>query len=155
MTRNITLTMALTIVVLGYAGGVVPTQAANRLMSSSLEGFQYRCENHGGAFTQDGPLVSCQTPSVMVSCEYFTGRQADCNWQGTERQIDVLRVIGSLPADAQVVASSGNGGGPGAPGGGGNGGGGGGFQGPKDIKAAPDNTPNPGFDGPKTLGIAP
>ena len=153
MTKTLSVTVTLAMAFLGLAAATAPSQAATRLMSSSLEGFQFRCEKHGGAFAQDGSVVSCQTPSVPVSCAYFTVRQADCNWPGIENQIDVIRVIGTLPIGAAAASSSSN---EAASGSKGNGGGnGGGFQGPKDIKDAPDNDPKPNFDGPDDFQMAP
>lgn len=153
MTKTFSLTVSLAAVVIGLAASALPAQAATRQMSSSLEGFQYRCENHGGSFAQDGLLVSCQTPSVPVACEYFTAERAQCVWSGNERQIDVIRVIGSLPAGPAPASSSDNGGGV-VPNGG-NGGNGGGFQGPNDVKDGPNNDPKPNFDGPKEMQLAP
>lgn len=151
MTKTLSLTISFTAAILAIAAATAPSQAATRLMSSSLEGFEYRCENHGGTFGLDGVLASCQTPSVPVACEYFEGRQAICNWPGNERQIDVIRVIGSLPGFDAPSSSSSNSGGIG----GGNGGGGG-IQGPKDIKDAPNNPdPKPNFDGPDKFQMAP
>ncbi|WP_316357123.1 hypothetical protein [Devosia sp.] len=152
MTKPLSLTISFAAAILSMAAATAPSQAATRLMSSSLEGFQYRCENHGGSFGLDGALASCQTPSVPVACEYFEDRQAICNWPGIERQIDVIRVIGSLPAGYEPSSSGGSQGN-----GGGNGGnGGGGIQGPKDIKDAPNNPdPKPNFDGPDDFQMAP
>ena len=147
MTKTLSLTISLAAAVLALAAATAPSQAATRLMSSSLEGFQYRCENHGGTFGLDGALASCQTPSVPVACEYFEDRQAVCNWPGIERQIDVIRVIGSLPVGYELPSggNSGNGGGNG-----------GGLQGPKDIKDAPNNPdPKPNFEGPDDFQLAP
>lgn len=149
MTKFYSLTVTLTAAILGLAA-IAPAQAATRLMSSSLEGFEFRCETHGGTFAQDGTLVSCQTPSVPVACEYFTATQANCEWPGIENQIDVIRVIGTLPGGPDIGSSSG--GGSGAVGGGGKGGG---FQGPNDIKDAPNNNPNPkpNFNGPNDFKL--
>jgi hypothetical protein len=155
MTKTLSLTISVAIAVIGFATAAAPTQAATRLMSSSFEGFEFRCEKHGGIFAADGTLVSCQTPSVPVACEYFTATQANCVWPGIARQIDVVRVIGTLPAGAEVYASASNGGGNSNNGGNGNGGNGGGFDGPKDIQDAPDNDPKPNFDGPKDIQDAP
>ncbi|GLQ08295.1 hypothetical protein GCM10007913_02270 [Devosia yakushimensis] len=147
MTKTMTLTLSLAVAVLGLAAAAAPTQAATRLMSSSLEGFEYRCERHGGVFEQAGALVSCQTPTVPVACEYFAARQAVCEWPGIENQIAVIRVIGILPAGYYPTGSSDD-----SAGGGGNGGGkGGGFDGPKDIQDAPQNDPKPNFDGPDDI----
>lgn len=149
MTKTLSLTISFTAALLSIVAATAPSQAATRLMSSSLEGFEFRCENHGGTFGLEGVLASCQTPSVPVACEYFDDRQAVCNWPGVERQIDVIRVIGSLPVgqEASSGGNSGNGGGNG----------GGGLQGPKDIKDAPNNNPDPkpNFDGPKDFQMAP
>lgn len=155
MTKTLSLTISFAAALLTIAAATAPSQAATRLMSSSLEGFEYRCENHGGTFGVDGALASCQTPSVPVACEYFEDRQAICNWPGNERQIDVIRVIGSLPGYDAPSSSSGNGGGTGGNNGGGNGGGG--LQGPKDIKDAPNNNPDPkpNFNGPDKFQMAP
>lgn len=151
MTKTISLTISLAVAVLGFAAAAAPSQAATRLMSSSLDGFEYRCEHHGGIFAQNGTSASCQTPTVPVACDYFDTRQAVCTWPGIENQIAVIRVIGTLPAGyVASVSDDGNGGGSG-----GNGGGGGGFQGPKDIKDAPNNDPKPNFDGPKDFQMAP
>ncbi|MGB3336205.1 MAG: hypothetical protein WBA73_03405 [Devosia sp.] len=153
MTKFYSLTITLTAAVLGLAAIAAPAQAATRLMSSSLDGFEYRCENHGGIFAADGTLVSCQTPSVPVACEYFTASQANCEWPGIENQIDVIRVIGTLPGGPDIGSSSGSGSGGAVSGGGG--GKGGGFQGPNDIKDAPNNNPKPNFDGPKDFQMKP
>lgn len=149
MTKIHSLTITLTAAVLGLAAIAAPAQAATRLMSSSLAGFEYRCETHGGNFAADGALVSCQTPSVPVACEYFTATQANCEWPGIENQIDVIRVIGTLPGGPDIGSSSGAGGG--ILGGGGKGGGG--FQGPNDIKDAPNNNPKPNFNGPNDFKL--
>lgn len=159
MTKTFSLTISLAVAILSMAAASAPTQAATRLMSSSLEGFEYRCETHGGIFAQDGVAVSCQTPTVPVACEYFAARQAVCEWPGIEEQRAVIRVIGTLPdgyygsvsSDDSDVESAITGGGNG---GGGNGGGGG-FQGAKDIKQAPNNNPKPNFDGPNNFQMAP
>jgi hypothetical protein len=154
MTKTLSLTISFAAAILSIAAATAPSQAATRLMSSSLEGFEYRCENHGGTFGLDGALASCQTPSVPVDCEYFAERQAVCNWPGIQRQIDVIRVIGSLPAGYEP-SSSGNSGNGNQGNGGGNGGGG--LQGPDDIKDAPNNNPDPkpNFDGPDNIQDAP
>ena len=150
MTKTLSRTISFAAAILALAAATAPSQAATRLMSSSLEGFQYRCENYGGTFGLEGVLASCQTPSVPVACAYFEDRQATCTWPGNERQIDAIRVIGSLPGlDAPSSGSTG--------GNGGGNGGGGGFQGPKDIKDAPNNNPDPkpNFNGPKDIQMAP
>ena len=147
MTKTISLTISLAIAVLGLAAAAAPTQAATRLMNSSLEGFEFRCEAHGGLFGQDDDLVTCQTPSVPVACQFTAVRQAVCEWPGIENQIAVIRVIGTLP----ISVHGGNGGGANA----GNKGGGGGFQGPKDFAPAPQNDPHPNFNGPQDLQMAP
>jgi hypothetical protein len=154
MTKTFSLTVSLAAAVIGLAASALPAHAATRLMSSSLEGFENSCVNHGGTFGLDGALVSCQTPSVPVVCEYFDDRQAACQWPGNERQIDVIRVIGTLQAGYEPT-SSGNSNNDGGNGGGGNGGGG--FQGPDDIKDAPNNNPDPkpNFDGPDNIQDAP
>lgn len=150
MTKSISLALSAAVAILSFAAAASPTQAATRLMSSSLEGFEYRCELHGGVFEQAGAAVGCQTPTVPIACEYFTDRQAVCNWPGIENQIGVIRVIGTLPT-GYVANVSDNGGGPGA----GNGGNGGGLQGPGDIKDAPNNDPKPNFEGPDNFQMAP
>ena len=150
MTKTITVSLSLAVAMLGFAAAAAPTQAATRLMSSTLEGFEYRCERHGGVFDQSGALVTCQTPTVPVACEYFATRQAVCEWPGIVNQIAVIRVIGTLPAGHYPTSSSDNSGG-----GGGKGGNGGGFDGPKDIQDAPDNDPKPNFDGPDNIQDAP
>ena len=157
MTKPMTVTAALVIALSSCVLTSLPAQAASRLMISSLEGFQYRCENYGGTYGNDGAFVTCHTPSVLVSCEYFKARQANCQWPGIERQIDVARVIGSLPEEAGSVHSGGSGGNQNLGNGGGNpgSGGSGGFQGGKDIKDGPGNNPGPGFNGPKDFQNAP
>jgi hypothetical protein len=153
MTKTLSLTISFAAALLSLTAATAPTQAATRLMSSSLAGFEYRCENHGGTFGLDGALASCQTPSVPVACEYFDDRQAVCQWPGIERQIDVIRVIGTLQAGYEP-SSSGNSGNGGNGNGGGNGGG---LQGPDDIQDAPDNSPDPkpNFEGPDDIQDAP
>jgi hypothetical protein len=156
MTKTISALTAAAIVA-GTFACVAPSQAASRLMDSTIEGFNYRCQAQGGTYANDGLLVSCDTPSVVISCEYFAHRQANCEWPGIERPI-VVRVIGMLPGGHISSSSSSSNNNVGAADVGGNGGGGngaGGFQGPKDIKDAPNNDPNPGFDGPKNIQLAP
>jgi uncharacterized membrane protein YgcG len=149
-TKTLSLTLTLAVAAIGFAAASAPTQAATRLMSSSLAGFEYRCEHHGGIFGQNGTLVSCQTPTVPVACEYFDDRQAMCEWPGIVNQVAVTRVIGTLPTGGFSSGSSGNGAS------GGNGGGnGGGFQGPGDITDVPNDDPNPGFEGPDDFQMAP
>jgi len=151
MTKTLSLTISLAIALVGFAAAAVPTQAATRVMSSSLDAFEFRCENHGGIFGSDGASASCQTPTVPVACDFFSATQAMCAWPGIENQIAVTRVIGTLPGGYIASASSDNIGLPA-----GNGGGkGGGFDGPTDLKAAPNNDPNPGFDGPSDFKMAP
>ena len=149
MTKTISLTISLAIAVLGFAAAAAPAQAATRLMNSSLEGFEYRCEAHGGIFGQNDELVVCQTPSVPVACEFTAVRQAVCEWPGIENQIAVIRVIGTLPISVHS-SNGGNGGGANV----GNKGGGG-LQGPKDFAPAPQNDPKPNFDGPKDFQMKP
>lgn len=154
MTKTLSLTISFAAAILSIAAATAPSQAATRLMSSSLEGFEYRCENHGGIFGLDGALASCQTPSVPVDCEYFGERQAVCNWPGIQRQIDVIRVIGSLPVGYEAPTGNGNSDNSNQGNGGGNGGGR--LQGPDDIKDAPNNPdPKPNFDGPDQFQMAP
>lgn len=148
MTKTISLTISIAVAVIGLAAAAAPTQAASRLMSSSVEGFEYRCEHHGGVFGQDDMTVSCQTPTVPVACKYVTGRQAVCEWPGIANQIAVIRVIGTLP-DAYAPsfgtdddAVGGNNPNPN-------------FDGPDDIVDAPDNDPKPNFDGPDDFQMAP
>ncbi|MEO8684354.1 MAG: hypothetical protein ABI414_05890 [Devosia sp.] len=150
MTKTISLTLSLAIAVLGFAAAVAPAQAATRLMNSSLEGFEFRCEAHGGIFGQDDDLVMCQTPTVPVACQFTAVRQAVCEWPGIENQIAVIRVIGTLPISVYGSAG-GNGGGANA----GNKGGGGGLQGPNGFAPAPQNDPKPNFNGPKDFQMAP
>lgn len=112
MTKTLSLTISLAAAVFSMAVATAPSHAATRLMNSSLEGFQYRCENHGGIFSLDGAVASCQTPSVPVACEYFEDRKAICDWPGIERQMAVVQVIGTLPdvpSDADPADDSGDG----------------------------------------------
>jgi hypothetical protein len=157
MTKTIPLTISLAIAVLGLAAAAAPTQAATRVMNSSPEAFEYRCGAHGGVFGQDGDLVTCQTPSVPVACEFTAARAAFCEWPGIQNQIAVIRVIGTLPIGANG-SWGGNGGSTANAGnnnGGGNNGGGIGFQGPQDFAPAPQNDPHPNFNGPQDLQMAP
>lgn len=151
MTTKFALTIAVATAVLSIAAAAAPAQAATRLMNSSLEGFQFRCETHGGVFGQDDDLVSCQTPSVPVACQFTGARQAVCEWPGIENQVAVIRVIGTLPISVQGGAG-GNGGPTGNSGGGNKGGG---FQGPSDFAPAPQNDPHPNFNGPQNFQMAP
>ena len=98
------------------------------------------------------PWPAARPPRFRWPANIFEDRQAICNWPGIERQIDVIRVIGSLPAGYEPSTSGGS-----QFNGGGNGGnGGGGIQGPKDIKDAPNNPdPKPNFDGPDDFQMAP
>lgn len=150
MTKTFTLTLSLAVAVLGFAAAASPAQAATRLMSSTPEGFEYRCERHGGIFEQAGAQVNCQTPTVPVACEYFATRQAVCEWPGIQNQLAVIRVIGTLPANYSPTSSGDN-----SSAGGKGGGNGGGFDGPKDIQDAPQNDPEPNFDGPSDIKDAP
>jgi uncharacterized membrane protein YgcG len=145
MYKTLSVAASVALALIGFAASAAPSQAATRLMSSSLEGFVYRCEHHGGAFMQDGNLVGCQTPWVPVACEYFEERQAVCEWPGIANQIAVIRVIGTLPASSVGGSSSGSG----YSGGGGNSGGG--LLGPGDITDVPNDEPEPGFDGPSNI----
>ena len=150
MNSKISMTLAVAAAVLSIAAAAAPAQAATRLMYSSLEGFEFRCENHGGVFGQEGNVVGCQTPTVAVACEFTAARQAMCEWPGIENQFAVIRVIGTLPINTQgAFGSNGNSGNVGHKGGGG------GFQGPKDFSPAPQNDPNPNFNGPKDFQMAP
>lgn len=153
MTKTLSLTISLAIAVIGFAAAAAPTQAATRVMSSSPDAFEYRCERHDGAFDIAGTTAICQTPTVPVTCEFVNGDQAVCAWPGLQNQVAVIRVIGTLPGGYVAVGngtdrSSFNGGN----GGGGNGGG---FQGPNDFKEAPNNDPKPNFNGPKDFQMAP
>ncbi|KRA99891.1 hypothetical protein ASD83_05230 [Devosia sp. Root685] len=154
MTKIFSTTISLVVAMAGIAAVATPAQAATRLMSSTVDAFEYRCERHDGIFSAAGQSVSCQTPTVAVSCDYFDVRQAVCAWPGIENQIAVIRVIGTIPAgytaslssddDSAIADAPGNGGG-----------GGGGFMGPKDIQDAPNNDPKPNWDGPKDFQMAP
>ena len=143
MTKKFALTIAFATAVLSIAAAAAPAQAATRLMYSSLEGFEFRCETHGGVFGKEGNVVGCQTPTVAVACEFTATREAMCEWPGIENQFAVIRVIGTLP-----INSEGAFGGNGNTGNVGHKGGGGAFQGPPNFAPAPQNNPNPGFNGP-------
>src|SRR4051812_47564511 len=144
MTKTLSLTISLAIAVIGFAAAAAPTQAATRVMSSSPNAFEYRCERHDGVFDIAGTTAICQTPTVPVTCEFVNGEKAVCDWPGIQNQVAVIRVIGTLPG-GYVAAGNGSDGssfnGPGS-GGGGNGGG---LQGPGDFQMAPDNNPTPNF----------
>lgn len=155
MTKLFSTTISLAVAMIGVAAAAAPAQAATRLMSSTIDAFEYRCERHDGSFSQAGQSVTCQTPTVPVSCDYFDVRQAICTWPGIENQIAVIRVIGTLPAgyaaslsgddESAIQEAPGNGGGNG----------GSGFGGPKDIQDAPDKDPKPNFDGPGDIKAGP
>lgn len=157
MNKTFSLTISLAVALVGFAAASAPAQAANRLMSSTIEAFEFRCEKYDGVFASAGGSVSCQTPTVPVACDYFDDRQAVCAWPGIRNQINVIRVIGTLPVGYAAHLSSndrdaiedvidGNGGGNG---------GGGGFEGPGEITDVPDDKPNPGFDGPDEITDVP
>ena len=154
MTKTLSLTISFAIAVIGFAAAAAPTQAATRLMSSSPDAFEYRCERHDGLYDATGSTAICQTPTVPVTCEFVDDAKAVCAWPGLQNQIAVIRVIGTLPGG---YAASGNGNGNGTGFGGGNGGNGngGGFEGPSDFKAAPGNDPGPNFNGPSDFKMAP
>jgi hypothetical protein len=157
MTKTHSLTISLAIALIGIAAATAPTQAATRVMSSSPDAFEYRCERHDGAFDIAGTRAICQTPTVPVTCEFVNGDQALCAWPGLQNQVAVIRVIGTLPEGYVAVGngtdrSSFNGSAGSGNGGGGNGGG---FKGPGDFQMAPDNNPNPNFNGPKDFQMAP
>ena len=151
MTKIFSTTISLVVAMAGITAIASPAQAATRLMSSTVDAFEYRCERHDGIFSAAGQSVSCQTPTVPVSCDYFDVRQAICTWPGIENQIAVTRVIGTLPAGYTASLSSDDS--SAAPGNGGSGGGG--FMGPKDIADAPNEDPKPNWDGPKDFQMAP
>lgn len=144
MTTKFALTIAVAGAVLSIAAAAAPAQAATRLMYSSLEGFEFRCETHGGVFGKVGDAVSCQTPSVPVACQFTAFRQAVCEWPGIENQIAVIRVIGTLPINTE--GSLGGSSGPA-----GNSGGGSikgsGIQGPQTLTTASQNNSTPNFGG--------
>ena len=155
MTNVFSATISLAVAAAGLAAFATPSQAATRLMSSTIDAFEYRCERHDGIFSASGGSVSCQTPTVPVSCDYFHVRQALCAWPGIENQIAVIRVIGTIPAGYTASLSSDDDSALGDLPDNGGGNGGGGFQGPKDIKDAPNEDPKPNWDGPKDFQIAP
>ncbi|MET3901294.1 putative membrane protein YgcG [Devosia sp. UYZn731] len=155
MTKTLSLTISLAIAIIGFAVAAAPAQAATRMMSSSPDAFEYRCERHDGAFDIAGTTAICQTPTVPVTCEFVNGDQAVCAWPGIQNQVAVIRVIGTLPGGYMAVGNGSDGGSFNGNGGGGNGGKGGGFQGPNDFKEAPNNDPKPNFNGPKDFQMAP
>ena len=155
MTKLSSTTISLAFAAIGLAALATPSQAATRLMSSTIDAFEYRCERHDGIFSAAGASVSCQTPTVPVSCDYFDVRQAVCAWPGIENQIAIIRVIGTIPTGYTASLSSDDGSAIADLPDNGGGNGGGGFQGPKDIKDAPNEDPKPNWDGPKDFQIAP
>lgn len=106
----------------------VPAQAATRHVAFSMQTFADRCIDKGGVLEARQPLLSCQTGTVRVDCEFRSQALAECRWPGIDNQIAVNRIIG--PGDASSISS--NGGGFAAAGNnggnGGNGGGGGGID---------------------------
>ena len=152
MTKTLSLTISFAIAVIGFAAAAAPTQAATRVMSSSPDAFEYRCERHDGLYDVAGSTAVCQTPTVPVTCEFVDDAKAVCAWPGLQNQVAVIRVIGTLPGG---YAASGNGTGSPSSTGGSGGNGGGGFEGPGDFQMAPDNDPNPNFNGPKDFQMAP
>lgn len=158
MTKIFPTSLSFAVAVVGMVVAGTPAYAATRLMSSTIDAFEYRCERHDGVFSAEGETVNCVTPTVPVSCDYFDVRQAVCSWPGIESQIAVIRVIGTLPAgytaslsddDGDLQNNGGNNGGGGGNGGGGN------FMGPKDIQDAPNGDPKPNWEGPKDFQMAP
>ncbi|RYE72395.1 MAG: hypothetical protein EOO81_03475, partial [Oxalobacteraceae bacterium] len=105
MKRKFAQVIAIAVASISFAA-IAPVHAASRLMSSSPDGFHYRCEKHGGTFDVQGYQVSCDMPSLLISCEYFDARRANCNWPGIEQSI-VVRVIGTLPGGDYVASTSG------------------------------------------------
>lgn len=74
MTKFLSMTISLVVAAAGLATLTTPSQAATRLMSSTIDAFEYRCERHDGVFSAVGASVNCQTPTVPVSCDYFDVR---------------------------------------------------------------------------------
>ena len=155
MTKLFPTSLSFAVAVVGMVVAGTPVHAATRLMSSTIDGFEYRCERHGGAFSAEGQSVSCLTPTVPVSCDYFDVRQAVCAWPGIENQIAVIRVIGTLPAGYTASLSNDDGNAVDSLPDNGGGNGGGGFMGPQDIKDAPNNDPKPNWEGPTDFQVAP
>lgn len=150
MTKTFSLTLSLAVALIGMAAAT-PSQAATRFVDASVDGLATRCERHGGMFSKEGYTALCQTPTVAVICDFVNSWQADCRWPGIDNQIAVNRVIGLNSAVYVSGSSESDGEGAAAPKGNG---GGGGLQGPDDFKA-PDNSPEPNFDGPDDFQMAP
>lgn len=159
MTKTLSLAISLAVAVISFTAAAAPAQAATRLMSSSPDAFEYRCERHGGLFNEAGNTAICQTPTVPVTCEFTTASKAVCQWPGLRNQVAVTRVIGTLPGSYLVSGNSGRDGTGAIVGNGGGNGGGVALDGPQDFADAPNNNPdpapNPGFDGPKDFQMAP
>jgi hypothetical protein len=150
MTKTFSMTISLAVAVFAVAAATAPAQAANRLMSSTVDAFVFRCEKHDGIFQSNGTSIGCQTPSVAVLCDYFDERQAVCEWPGILNQIDVIRVIGTLPASYAARLSSEEGDAVGALDNVG-----GGFEGPNDISDVPDGGLGSGLNGPSDIADVP
>lgn len=130
MTNKTKIAVAVLALIAGF-GGAVQAQAGQGTVMLGGSNFADRCTNNGGELFGIEAGYGCHLGTTQVEC-IFAGAYADCQWNGVQNQIKVVRLIGML--DAESIATPGGGGVIPQQGGGGNGGGGGIQQLDLDIK---------------------
>lgn len=97
MTKT-TLTIALFAIVAGLAG-VSQAQAGAGSYQLGSSTFEARCEANGGDLFAAGNGTGCDLGTVQIGCA-FTGATTYCEWNGSQNQRAVSRVLGVATAES-------------------------------------------------------
>jgi hypothetical protein len=95
-------------------------QAGQGTVMLGSTGFADRCHYNGGQLLETEDGYACELQTTLLECS-FAGAYADCEWNGVQTKLEVVRLIGMV--DAQSLSSEGFGAAKKAGGGGGGGGG--------------------------------
>ena len=101
--------LALTVTLAGLAGAS-QAQAAAGNFQIGHSAFQDRCEDNGGELFDAGTGIGCDMGTVQIGCA-FIGATTYCEWNGTQNQREVRRILGaelaqslSTPVDGKKKA---------------------------------------------------
>ena len=95
---NNTTMLALVVVAAGLAGAGQAHAGQGSVMLGST-GFAERCDANGGALHDTADGYACELQTTLVTCT-FAGAWADCQWNGRQNKLEVVRLIGMLQAES-------------------------------------------------------
>ena len=111
--------IALALLVLATGLAAAPhAQAGQGSVMLGGSGFADRCIDNGGQLFEREDGYACELQTTLLECT-FAGAYADCEWNGVQNKLEVVRVIGMVTPES---LSGGGFGGVKQPGGGGGGG---------------------------------